>query len=78
MKAAEQGDGDARFFIAVSYSEGWGVAKDEAQSSFWLLKAAVHGHTNFKRFLGRAYAERQRCSSGLSTSLFLAGSCFSG
>ena len=39
-KAAEAGDRDAMFNLAVSYAKGEGVAKDDAEAFKWYLKAS--------------------------------------
>jgi hypothetical protein len=45
-RAAEQGDVDAQYALAVRYESGWGVPKDDAQAVVWYRKAAEHGHVD--------------------------------
>ncbi|MCL2725942.1 MAG: SEL1-like repeat protein [Polyangiaceae bacterium] len=43
-KAAEQGDAEAQAALGFMYSEGRGVAKDEAEAVKWWRKAAEQGY----------------------------------
>ena len=44
-KAAEQGDADAQTNLGISYAEGEGVPKDQAEAALWYRKAADQGDT---------------------------------
>ena len=50
-KAAEQGDKDAQYALALCYQNGTGIAKDEAQAKDWLTKAVEQGHEPAKEAL---------------------------
>jgi TPR repeat protein len=42
-RAAEQGDSDAQYNLALSYEEGTGVAQDYAQALTWYMRSAEQG-----------------------------------
>jgi TPR repeat protein len=44
-KAAEQGNADAQFNLAVAYENGAGVPKNLAEAAKWYLKAAEQGES---------------------------------
>lgn len=41
--AAEQGDADSQYSIALAYRDGSGVRKDQAEYLKWLREAAANG-----------------------------------
>ena len=49
--AAEKGDAQAQFDLAMCYRNGLGVEKDEKQAAEWLRKAAAQGHAEAKKAL---------------------------
>jgi S1-C subfamily serine protease len=55
LKAAEQGDASAQLNLGVLYSEGHGVARDDAQAAEWIRKAAEQGDSEAQATLGAAY-----------------------
>jgi TPR repeat protein len=50
-KAAEQGDAQSQYNLAVSYLEGEGVKKDEQKAIMLLRQAAEQGDTDAKALL---------------------------
>jgi len=52
-KAAEQGDADAQYNIAIMHADGQGVPKDEAKAAEWYKKAAAQGHAKAKERLAK-------------------------
>ena len=53
LKAAEQGNADAEYNLAVMYRGGWGVAKDLVQAKAWYQKAAAQGNQSAKYALSK-------------------------
>ena len=57
---AEQGDPDAQALLGVIYSEGVGVApEDAALAAHWYQKSAEQGHLEAQLILGGMYLEGQ-------------------
>ncbi len=54
-KAAEQGDADAQFNLAVCYENGEGVRQDFAEAVKWYCKAAEQGNAAAQNNLGECY-----------------------
>jgi len=54
-KAAEQNFAQAQFNLGVCYSEGLGVAKDEAEAVKWYRKAAEQNHVGAQNNLAVCY-----------------------
>lgn len=54
-QAAEQGDANAQADLGGMYSQGWGVAEDQAQAFHWYRKAAEQGHANAQTCVGQRY-----------------------
>ena len=54
IKAAELGDADAHYSLAVMYQCGDGVEKDEEKELFHLEEAAIRGHPDARYSLGRS------------------------
>ena len=48
LKAAEQGDDEARHGLGVMYKEGQSVSRDYVQAYMWLDLAAKKGHEEAK------------------------------
>ncbi len=44
LKAAEQGESTAQYYLAVCYYKGDGITQDYAQAVEWFLKAAEQGN----------------------------------
>jgi TPR repeat protein len=44
--AAEAGNADAQFNMALMYERGIGVSKDEQESVIWYRKSAEQGNSN--------------------------------
>ncbi len=55
-KAAEQGHGDAQYFLGDAYMRGVGVAQDIGESIKWLTKSAEQGQGRAKHALWIAYS----------------------
>jgi hypothetical protein len=55
-KAAERGNGTARFMLAGMYAKGDGVPKDPVQAVFWYSKCAADGNQDARKALGEMYA----------------------
>jgi TPR repeat protein len=53
--AAEAGDRDAQFMLALAYRSGQGVAASDAEAARWLDRAARQGHVQAQYLLGLAY-----------------------
>jgi TPR repeat protein len=53
--AAEAGNADAQFNMALMYERGIGVSKDEQESVVWYRKAAEQGNSNAQFNLGVMY-----------------------
>jgi TPR repeat protein len=54
-KAAEQGDADARYNLALMYDVGMGVTQDYAEAVKWYRKAAEQGVAEAQYNLGNRY-----------------------
>ncbi len=54
-KAADQGYGDAQYWLGFCYSGGYGVQKDETQAFNWYKKSADNGNDRGQLRLGEAY-----------------------
>jgi TPR repeat protein len=56
LKAAEQGDRTAQYYLSLSYWQGrGGGAKNYAEAVKWLRKAAEQGHRGAQESLGACY-----------------------
>jgi integrase len=55
--AAEQGDAQAQFDLALMYSSGLGVIRDDSEAAKWFHTAAEQGHARSQNALGLMYAE---------------------
>ncbi|QDV24955.1 tetratricopeptide repeat protein [Aureliella helgolandensis] len=51
-EAAEQGDADCQFNLALMYEQGMGVAKDENVAVVWYRKSDEQGNSNAQFILG--------------------------
>ena len=51
-KAAERGEAEAQFNLALMYEEGRGVAQDYKQAAMWYLNAAKQDHAGAQSKLG--------------------------
>lgn len=58
-KAAELGDADAQFNLAVLYDTGRGVQQDYVRAALWYRRAADKGHVVAQYNLGNMYAAGQ-------------------
>ena len=54
-KAAEQANAVAQYNLAVCYSKGEGIKKDEKEAITWYKKAAEQGHIEAQNSLGYCY-----------------------
>lgn len=57
-KAADQGNANAQYKLAIMYKEGHGIAKNEAEALAWLRKSA-QGYADAQFSLGRSYETGQ-------------------
>jgi uncharacterized protein len=57
LPAAEAGDPDAQYCVAILYRDGKGTPQNEARAIHWYRKAAERGHAEAQFELGRAYNE---------------------
>jgi TPR repeat protein len=53
--AAEKGDADCQFNLALMYEKGMGIAKDEKEAVVWYRKSAEQGNSNAQFNLGVLY-----------------------
>jgi TPR repeat protein len=53
--AAEKGDADCQYNLALMYEQGLGVAKDEKEAVVWYRKSAEQGNSNAQFNLGVMY-----------------------
>lgn len=60
MKAANTGSAEGQYIVAVHYSNGDGVAKDDNAARDWYVKAANNGHTTAMYILGQGYEFGQK------------------
>ena len=56
LEASKKGDASAMYALGISYFFGRGVAKDDKESSKWVLKAASLGNTGAQAEIGHRYA----------------------
>ena len=54
-KAADLGNANAQFLLAVCYISGKGVTKSDSQAVNWFKRSAEQGHMDSQRELGRCY-----------------------
>jgi TPR repeat protein len=59
--AAEKGDANCQFNLALMYEKGIGVAKDEKQAVVWYRKSAEQGNSNAQFNLGVLYENGRGC-----------------
>ena len=55
LKAAEQGNAEAKFKLGLMYYDGDGVPQDYAEAMKWYRKAAEQGHAYAQNQLGAMY-----------------------
>lgn len=53
--AAEKGEADSQFNLALMYENGFGVARDEKEAVFWYRKSAEQGNSHAQFNLGVLY-----------------------
>lgn len=56
LKAAEQGDAAAQYYLGVLYSSGVGVLQDDKKAITWYRKSAEQGHAPAQYSLGVLYS----------------------
>jgi len=56
-KAADQGNAEAQFNLALMYEEGRGVTKDDEQAAMWYSKAAEQDYARAQFNLGKMLSE---------------------
>ncbi|MEI6535386.1 MAG: tetratricopeptide repeat protein [Verrucomicrobiaceae bacterium] len=59
--AAEKGEADCQFNLALMYEKGMGVAKDEKEAVVWYRKSAEQGNSNAQFNLGVLYENGRGC-----------------
>ena len=55
MAAAQAGDANAQFRVAVRYDSGQGARRDHAKAAQWYRRAAEQGHVPAQLLLGQMY-----------------------
>lgn len=60
--AAENGEADCQFNLALMYEQGIGVAKDEKEAVVWYRKSAEQGNSNAQFNLGVLYEHGRGCA----------------
>ena len=55
VKAADQGNASAQFWLGEMYSAGWGIPQDKARAAIWYRKAANQGLATAEFALGNMY-----------------------
>ena len=71
QQAAEQGDPEAQYTLALMYLEGQEVKKNEKTAVSWLQKAVDQGHEDALRKLAWCYLYGHGVKQNLSESLRL-------
>jgi uncharacterized protein len=69
LKAAEQGDADAQWIVAVLYHDGTGVAKDLSRSIFWYQKGVAQGREDAGTMLAQMYRNGEGTPKDLGKAL---------
>jgi len=59
--AAEKGDADCQFNLALMYEQGMGIEKDEKEAVVWYRKSAEQGNSNAQFNLGVLYEHGRGC-----------------
>lgn len=59
--AAEKGDSDSQYNLALMYERGIGVGKDEKEALIWYRKSAEQGNSNAQFNLGVMYENGHGC-----------------
>jgi TPR repeat protein len=60
--AAEKGEADCQFNLALMYENGIGVTKDEKEAVVWYRKSAEQGNSNAQFNLGVLYENGRGCA----------------
>lgn len=60
--AAEKGEADCQFNLALMYEKGIGVTKDEKEAVVWYRKSAEQGNSNAQFNLGVLYENGRGCA----------------
>ncbi|MEO5917288.1 MAG: tetratricopeptide repeat protein [Luteolibacter sp.] len=60
--AAEKGDADCQFNLALMYEQGMAVTKDEKEAVVWYRKSAEQGNANAQFNLGVLYEHGRGCA----------------
>jgi Sel1 repeat len=55
LKAADQGNATAQFWLGEMFSTGWGIPEDKARAAIWYRKAADQGLATAQYALGNMY-----------------------
>lgn len=55
-QAAEDGDTEAMFLLAIAYAQGQGTARNDVAAARWFHQAARKGHLRAKTSLGYLYS----------------------
>ncbi len=67
-KAADQGNADGQFGLAVMYLTGEGVEQDDKEAARWMRAAATQGHVQANIALAKAYVTGDERLGGQSRS----------
>src|SRR5262249_18321630 len=60
--AAEKGEADCQFNLALMYEKGIGVTQDEKEAVVWYRKSAEQGNSNAQFNLGVLYENGRGCA----------------
>lgn len=60
--AAEKGEADCQYNLALMYEKGLGIAKDEKEAVVWYRKSAEQGNSNAQFNLGVLYENGRGCA----------------
>jgi TPR repeat protein len=60
--AADKGDADCQYNVALMFEKGLGVAKDEKEAVVWYRKSAEQGNSNAQFNLGVLYKNGRGCA----------------
>jgi Sel1 repeat len=55
LKAADQGNSTAQFWLGEMFSTGWGIPEDKARAAIWYRKAAEQGLATAQFAIGNMY-----------------------
>lgn len=69
IKAAEQGDADAQFYLGLKYEKGQDVAQSDSTAVEWYQKAAEQGNRDAQFSLGWMYDKGRGVTQSVNTAI---------